>query len=136
MITKQKVLNGISKVEIKKPSLIDNIRSYEQEYDIWVENGKPTRSIDRIKELFDKYCSNCEHYTGKKCDICGCMINKTKGLNKLFWATTKCADNPPKFTEDLPKKEGLPEAKKPQQTPKNRHQNKKKKNKGGKGCGC
>lgn len=85
-----------------KHNLKDNIVSYEQELDKWEKAGKPVRSPERMKEIFDTHCFHCPYYTGEKCNICGCLINLTTGLNKLRWATTYCPHDPPKWTADIP----------------------------------
>jgi len=85
-------------------SFAEKIDSYEKEHEIWVKAGKPTRNRRRRAQLYS-ICAMCEHYTGKTCEICGCMINLTPGLNKLYWATTKCPNDPPKWVAEEPKKE-------------------------------
>ena len=91
-------------------SLSEKIDGYEKEHEEWVKAGKPTRNRRRRAQLYN-ICAMCENYTGKTCKICGCMINLTPGLNKLYWATTKCPLDPPKWEADWPdtKEESDPE---------------------------
>lgn len=89
---------------VKRPttklSLTHRLDSYQQEREKWTKAGKPTRTPERIEQLFTAYCKPCTNYSGTNCKICGCMINTTVGLNKLYWATTKCPDDPPKWLEE------------------------------------
>lgn len=75
---------------------------YKRERDVWVEAGKPLRSPEQIKEIFN-ICKGCPFFDESEagvgnCGICGCFI-KEKGnlLNKAAWATTQCPHNPPKW---------------------------------------
>lgn len=86
------------------PPLSERIKSYLAELKIWEEAGKPTRSIERIKELYE-VCKNCPNYfdtfgIGGRCNLCGCLINTGMTLNKLAWSTIEeCPDNPPRWID-------------------------------------
>jgi hypothetical protein len=87
------------------PPLSERIRNYLEELYKWEEAGKPTRSIDRIKELYE-VCKSCPNYfdtfgIGGRCNLCGCLVNTGMTLNKLSLATTRCPEEPPKWTEEL-----------------------------------
>ena len=85
----------------KTPPLTTRIATYEEEYAKWEAAGKPVRTRDEIRQLYDTYCQNCPHYSGWLCRICGCLVNRTIGLNKLRWATTECPDDPPRWGTDI-----------------------------------
>lgn len=135
-------LNIPRKTQMNKTTLRNNIDSYEEELKRWEEAGKPVRSKEQMEKIFNTFCKHCSYYTGEKCHICGCMINLTTGLNKLRWATTRCPDNPPRWTEDIPvaeekeaiieqKEEGEPAPKQADPPPDAAPTKRKKK-----GCGC
>lgn len=84
----------------KPPSVIKRIMSYTLERKKWMEAGKPVRSEELISHIFTTHCKECPHYTGTICNICGCMINTTTGMNKLYWATTNCPYDPPKWNQE------------------------------------
>jgi hypothetical protein len=93
------------------PPLSERIKSYLAELKKWEEAGKPTRSIDRIKELYE-VCKSCPNYfdtfgIGGRCNLCGCLINTGVALNKLSLATTKCPDDPPKWIEELEQEKNI-----------------------------
>ena len=82
--------------------LIIKIIRYLFERIRWNLAGCPTRSPDQIKDIFLTHCSQCENFDGDDtegiCGICGCLLKKSgKDFNKLYWATTRCPDNPPKW---------------------------------------
>lgn len=73
----------------------------------WKKSGSPTRSDDRIKELFSICSSNkCGQYikisdNHGQCGICQCHLRTGSiNLNKLAYATTKCPYDPPFWTEE------------------------------------
>jgi len=118
------------------PPLTTRLISYEQEHDAWVAAGKPVRSQAEVEEIFNTHCKGCWHYDGKICNICGCMINTTTGLNKLHWATTKCPDTPSKWGEkEEPIKKDSSVGDKPTPLSPEPPVAKPKKKKGGCGCG-
>lgn len=84
------------------PSLIKKAKSFLQSRHEWIKAGRPMRTPEKIKELYNNVCKVCPHYlsSGYSCDICGCYINEGTSWNKLAWATTRCPDEPPKWTED------------------------------------
>jgi hypothetical protein len=83
------------------PSFPQRVLNYLSARKVWVAAGKPMRSPEAIRYLYQTYCKDCEHYksTGYACDLCGCYINENSDWNKLAWFTTKCPLEPPKWTE-------------------------------------
>jgi hypothetical protein len=86
------------------PPFAERIRSYNLEYKKWVQSGKPTRSVNEIIRIYDEYCSKCNkliHTMGiTRCDVCGCLVNKSSTLNKILWSTTRCPLENPKWIEE------------------------------------
>jgi hypothetical protein len=89
------------------PSFAQRAANYIESRKIWVKAGKPMRSLETIKLIYNTHCKECEHYksTGYACDICGCYINEGENWNKIAWATTRCPDSPPKWLEEEPYRE-------------------------------
>jgi hypothetical protein len=60
----------------------------------WVQSGRPTRTEEEIKNLFENHCKQCERYDKKKhaCKSCGCLVStdSTPLRNKLAMATEGC----------------------------------------------
>ena len=58
----------------------------------WIKAGKPTRTLDEVRKLYDEKCSVCLQFNSDSCNVCGCRIKRnTLLLNKLAWATESCA---------------------------------------------
>lgn len=70
----------------------------------WVAAGRPVRSDDRVREIFENYCKPCEHFDSERqtCRVCGCRVRRSGAalLNKLKMATERCPLDPPKWTEE------------------------------------
>lgn len=78
------------------------ITRYLLELKKWIYAGRPTRTDEKIKELFQICSSNqCGQYIKKNeqegnCNICGCRLTQiNEHFNKLAWATTQCPHDPP-----------------------------------------
>jgi len=60
----------------------------------WIKAGRPKRTDEQVKYIFETYCSGCKKYDKKthSCKVCGCSVNQdSKGLaNKLRMATEAC----------------------------------------------
>lgn len=81
-----------SKMETAR--LLDKVVNYATAMRRWVAAGRPERSDDRVKELFDEFCSKCSMYDREKgvCNSCGCPSNTDQPAirNKLKMATEAC----------------------------------------------
>lgn len=81
---------------------------YAQAVAQWVAAGRPVRTDERVREIFNTICKPCEWYNeeAKSCRVCGCQIRDAednilgaianlipaiKGFtNKLIMATQSC----------------------------------------------
>lgn len=64
----------------------------------WAFSGFLRRSPANIAAIYDNICVPCPHFTGKECDICGCLIKREAvTLNKLTWLSESCPDKPPRW---------------------------------------
>lgn len=88
--------------------MLNNTLKYLEERKKWKNAGSPTRTKERIEELFNICSSNeCGKYEGfsetnGKCGECGCFLSKleTAAFNKLAWSTTRCPLSEPKWIEE------------------------------------
>lgn len=85
--------------------MLNRATAFLREYAAWSAAGWPVRSAQRIAELF-AVCQACEHFesTGQdrgRCRLCTCHVSTASGeLNKLFWATTVCPADPPRWAAE------------------------------------
>ena len=60
----------------------------------WIKAGRPVRSEEEIKKIFETCCKPCEAYEAltSSCCCCGCRVNLVKAapLNKIAMATEEC----------------------------------------------
>lgn len=72
----------------------DKMIGYTSAIKRWVAAGRPTRSEEDIKRIFEEHCNKCEMYDREKhaCRNCGCSLSTTGNplKNKLAMATEKC----------------------------------------------
>lgn len=40
----------------------------------WIEAGRPERSDQHVREIFDEYCTPCQYNRDGRCKACGCQI--------------------------------------------------------------
>lgn len=87
----------------KAPNLVQQARTLGKAALKWERAGRPVRTPEQIRELFEKHCRPCEffepHRSRKdrgRCLLCGCKVN-LQSLNKLKWATEQCPDDPPRW---------------------------------------
>jgi hypothetical protein len=84
---------------------LPNYRGYKDEREKWEEAGRPVRSPERIKEIYD-ICKECENYIFivpklGQCKICTCLLRpKGETMNKIAMATTNCPLDPPKWVAE------------------------------------
>lgn len=87
----------ILKNDKKYPSLTTQVNNYRLAITRWIKAGRPKRSDEDIKIIYEKYCKQCNWYDkkSKRCKGCGCRV-VPKGLaltNKLKMATEHCPKN-------------------------------------------
>lgn len=89
-------------------NMIELYKQFMAEKRKWDEAGQPTRSQERMEEIH-KICSDCplfEKGAGwiwgyDRCGQCKCNLHpNSKTMNKLYWATTRCPLDEPKWKED------------------------------------
>jgi hypothetical protein len=60
----------------------------------WAALGKPTRSPEEVKELFETHCKTCDRYDKQHhaCKSCGCKVSTSSEPlgNKLAMASERC----------------------------------------------
>jgi hypothetical protein len=60
----------------------------------WIKAGRPVRSEEEIKQIFETHCAPCEAYDKRSsaCRHCGCRVNfsTTAPLNKIAMRTEEC----------------------------------------------
>lgn len=80
--------------------------SYARSRRRWIDAGKPVREPEAVKAILDGQCKPCVNYikqtenTGR-CRLCTCQLNLGTKLNKIYWATEGCPDDPPKWPADI-----------------------------------
>lgn len=75
-------------------TLPEKLSGYASAIRRWIAAGRPTRSTDETKALFEDHCSKCEMYDREKhsCKSCGCSLAATGNplFNKLAMKTEHC----------------------------------------------
>jgi hypothetical protein len=75
-------------------TLGDKFVGYAGAIQRWVAAGRPTRTEQQIKDIFENHCNKCEMYDQEKhsCKNCGCSLALTGNplTNKLAMGTEKC----------------------------------------------
>lgn len=75
-------------------TLGDKLIGYTSAIKRWVASGRPTRTEDEIKSIFEDHCNKCEMYDREKhsCKNCGCSLALTGNplTNKLAMGTEHC----------------------------------------------
>lgn len=76
------------------PSLLRRSMTYAEALAGWVSAGRPERSEEETKRIFDEHCSKCAWYDSKKkiCRGCGCKVTNVGHavVNKIKMATQHC----------------------------------------------
>lgn len=117
--------DSAASAEVKKAGILQMGKNFINARQKWIEAGRPFRPLKERRRIFNQICKTCEHFTGKRCEVCGCFIDETRdNINKLAWATEECPVGKwgkyvPKENEVLEKEKG-PEKSRPVK----------------KGCGC
>ena len=61
--------------------------------------GKHLLNQEEIKRRLE-LCWECEHFTGDRCELCGCCAGRTENhFNKLAFPTERCPKDPPAWEE-------------------------------------
>lgn len=75
-------------------TLGDKFIGYTSAIQRWVAAGRPTRTAEQIKSIFEDHCNKCDMYDREKnsCKNCGCSLATTGNplTNKLAMGTEKC----------------------------------------------
>ncbi|MCL4194323.1 MAG: hypothetical protein KJZ87_21480, partial [Thermoguttaceae bacterium] len=77
---------------------------YGQAVSRWIAAGRPTRSAERVRQVFETHCRPCEHFdpATQTCRLCGCHVAPAGPAyrNKIGMATERCPAEPPKWSEE------------------------------------
>lgn len=74
------------------PPITTQVNSYRLAIKRWIKAGRPVRSEEETKKIFETHCVKCDWFDGRRCKGCGCRV-VPKGLaifNKLKMATEHC----------------------------------------------
>ncbi len=76
------------------PNLTTRAKRYSRAVRRWIAAGRPTRSEEEVRNIFETHCKPCARYNEKKqaCTICGCRVRRQglAVLNKIRMATECC----------------------------------------------
>lgn len=74
----------------------------------WIAAGRPVRSDDRVRDIFERLCRPCEYFDPRRhtCRLCGCHVRRSGSAlaNKIKMATERCPLRPPKWLEEFPER--------------------------------
>ena len=92
------VIGQSQKAYTEQPSAMQRALNFADAFKRWVAAGRPRRTPEEIKNLYDNECKLCPFFNEKKqtCghSSCGCNLSdKDEFLNKLAWATESCPIN-------------------------------------------
>lgn len=94
------------------PTATQRLKAYAGAMRKWIAAGRPTRSDDRVREIFETLCRPCEHFDAQRqtCRVCGCRVRASGSAlaNKIKMATERCPLRPPRWIEELSTEEGSP----------------------------
>jgi len=73
-------------------NLFSRAYRYTRALSRWIKAGRPVRSEEEIKRIFEICCEPCEGYAEGTCRHCGCRVNLMAAatLNKIAMATEEC----------------------------------------------
>lgn len=87
------------------PGIVQQGWNYTKAVARWIAAGRPVRSNERVREIFETLCQRCEHFDAGhgSCRLCGCRVRRDGPAftNKLRMATERCPMNPPKWVEEV-----------------------------------
>jgi hypothetical protein len=74
------------------PSLTRQAIHYTMALGGWVTAGRPERTDEEVRQLYETHCAKCDWRVGQKCRGCGCNIAPTGSplRNKIKMATEHC----------------------------------------------
>lgn len=76
------------------PSLLRRTMTYAEAVTGWVAAGRPERSDEETRRIFQEYCSTCNWYDKERhiCRGCGCRASEggSAVFNKIRMATQHC----------------------------------------------
>ncbi|MBK9284941.1 MAG: hypothetical protein IPM51_11600 [Sphingobacteriaceae bacterium] len=76
------------------PPVFQKVRNFSKATLRHVLNKGKIRTLEEIKEIYDKHCLPCPFLKNDECTKCGCAIKRTKVFrNKLKWASERCPIN-------------------------------------------
>ena len=95
--TKVSKRNLTKEVREKTPSIPRRIISYAEAVVEWTAAGRPERSEEEVKQIFQQFCEPCKSFDPGKniCQRCGCRV-ASDGFaifNKIKMATQHCPRN-------------------------------------------
>ncbi len=80
--------------ENQKQTICGKAAHYVRALSRWIKSGRPVRSSEEIRCIFNRYCVSCERYESKNgtCQCCGCKVNlgEVPLTNKIAMGTEKC----------------------------------------------
>lgn len=72
----------------------DKIMGYYSAIRRWVASGRPTRTDDEVKDIYENHCLKCERFDhdAQSCNACGCAIrlSGTPLTNKIKMGSEHC----------------------------------------------
>ena len=79
---------------MKTPGYFSKAYHYTRALSRWIKAGRPVRSEEDIKHIFETSCKLCEarDEEGSFCRYCGCRVNLAKSAvtNRIAMATEDC----------------------------------------------
>lgn len=79
-------------------SLKKKITEFASLCGLWIREGRPRRTKDRMRELYRQHCKACEKNDGGFCAADQMVVSPTKTINKLSFVEEACPLG--KFTRD------------------------------------
>ena len=73
-------------------SFVGRVKSYTEAVYDWNKAGRPTRSDEDVKRIYEEKCKPCERFFKGTCSECGCKVNKSGVplINKIKMGTESC----------------------------------------------
>jgi len=88
-------------IERRPPRIATRIGNYTRAVSRWIAAGRPVRSDEQVRYIYETYCKPCEHFDERRnaCLLCGCYLSPNGAAlqNKLRMATEHCPLQPAKW---------------------------------------